>query len=725
MKKVELLAPAGNYEAFVGAIHAGADAVYLGGTKYSARAFADNFDEETLCKAIFYAHLFGRKVYLTINTLVKQSELDELYDFLRPFYENGLDGVIVQDFGVLKAVKKYFPQIEVHISTQMCITGPNSARMMKELGASRVVPARELSLEEMKLLKKEGLDIETFIHGAMCYCYSGRCFFSSLLGGRSGNRGKCAQSCRLPYQTNLPEVKSTTNKTEEYPLSLKDMCTVTRIPQLVESGIDSFKIEGRMKRPEYAAGVTAIYRKYIDLYYEKGEAGFQIDEKDLEKLEHLYIRSEIQDGYYYRYNGPEMVTLEKPGYAGTDEKLAESIYETYIKQPLKAEVKGTVYLYKDAPVTLTLDFNETSVTATGAVAGKAIKAAVRREDVDKQLRKTGNTDFVFSELSIEMEEDVFLPMKALNELRREAFEELYETLLRAQKRPLCEEDKTQDLRIIESKRPETGRQLLIFLSQKEHCLAALREEQPAILGIPSHLLKDEEVFSHLKEAAHKGRRIWIRLPEVIRYKDHNRLKEILECSQDISDGMVVSDLETFGFLKKYGYSGQIMLNHHIYAWNQESLSFLEDQVQVLMAPLECNIHVWKQLESPKVAYLCYGRIPMMVTANCIRKTKDTCRTKDVTLGESLTDRYGKNFPVEINCDSCYNIVYNSVPLSLHTGLEQIERLPGGYLRLDFTTESVSEMMQLVKEYEKVIQKRPYDFSFLKEYTTGHLKKGAL
>lgn len=266
MKNVELLSPAGNYESFLGAINAGADAVYLGGTKFGARAYADNFTEEEICKAIFYAHLFQKKVYLTVNTLMKNPEMDELYDYLSPFYEAGLDGVIVQDLGVFMFIREHFPHLALHVSTQMTITGVNGAKLLKELGAERIVPARELSLEEIIKMKQEtGLEIETFIHGAMCYCYSGQCLFSSILGGRSGNRGRCAGPCRLPYQIGTDKKNDV-----EYPLSLKDMCTLEILPDLIEAGIDSFKIEGRMKKPEYAAGVTSIYRKYIDLYQKKG-----------------------------------------------------------------------------------------------------------------------------------------------------------------------------------------------------------------------------------------------------------------------------------------------------------------------------------------------------------------------------------------------------------------------------------------------------------------------
>lgn len=250
MKKVELLAPAGSFQALKGAVSAGADAIYLGGQQYGARAYADNFSKEEICQGIHLAHVFGRKIYLTVNTLVKEKELDLLYDFLLPFYESGLDGVIVQDLGVLRLIRDSFPELSLHASTQMSLTGYRGADFLQKEGVSRIVPARELSLEEIKRIKEyTGIEIESFIHGAMCYCYSGQCLFSSILGGRSGNRGRCAQPCRLPYRTEE-------GRGECYPLSMKDMCTLEILPELIEAGIDSFKIEGRMKRPEYAAGVT-------------------------------------------------------------------------------------------------------------------------------------------------------------------------------------------------------------------------------------------------------------------------------------------------------------------------------------------------------------------------------------------------------------------------------------------------------------------------------------
>lgn len=726
-KKVELLAPAGNYEAFLGAIHAGADAVYLGGMKYSARAFADNFDEETLCRAISYAHLFGRKVYLTMNTLVKENEFKEVYSFLRPFYLEGLDGVIVQDIGLLTYIKRQFPLLDIHISTQMAITGPYGTRMLKQLGASRIVPARELSLKEILLIKEEGLEVETFVHGAMCYCYSGQCFFSSLLGGRSGNRGKCAQSCRLPYQVRLPELKSGSKK-EEYPLSLKDMCSIELIPGLIEAGIDSFKIEGRMKRPEYAAGVTAIYRKAIDQYYETGCETISLTAEEENTLHKLYIRSEIQDGYFFRQNSPQMVTLKKPGYSGTDDRLVEQIRQQYIEKDLKSEVQGWITLKKQSPLSLVLTHGEYQIECRGQLVEQAQKRAITPEDVKKQLMKTGNTPFRFSSLTVDMEEDTFLPLKALNEIRREAFAAL-ERELSVKTRKLREESLKPELPPSPVDTTQEGKmqQLMLVVSTKEQCIAACSFSTEHLLFVASNLLleKDKQLFSLLRERSAKGGRVWLKLPEVVRSKDFPLLDSLLQQTGDFIEGMLISNMESYGYLMEKEYPGKLALNHYLYIWNQESLHFWSERSSFFSAPLELSRREWKALWHPHFTYLCYGRIPMMVTANCIRKTKLGCRKEGVSLEEGLEDRYGVHFPVEINCSYCYNIIYNSVPLSLHGFLEEIREFSGKVLRLDFTTESDREMKRIVGEYEKYLCHKAYDFSFLKEYTAGHFKKGAL
>lgn len=747
MKKVELLAPAGSYESFLGAIHAGADAVYLGGVKYGARAFAENFDEETLCRAIYYAHLFDRKVYLTLNTLVKQSELEEVEEFLTPFYCAGLDGVIVQDLGLLSFLKRTFPLLELHISTQMAVTGPYSVRMLKEEGAVRVVPARELSLKEMELLKEEGLEIETFIHGAMCYCYSGQCFFSSFLGGRSGNRGKCAQSCRLPYQVKLSDKDSKVKK-EEYPLSLKDMCSIELVPELIKAGIDSFKIEGRMKRPEYVAGVTAIYRKYIDLCYKNNLQSIKVEKKDWDALKSLYIRTDIQDGYYKRHNGKEMVTIHKPSYSGIDEAFAASIYDKYVKQPLKAEVSGFVTLKKGQPAALQLMFKDKCVYCEGNVVDSAQKRPVGREDVEKQLNKTGNTDFVFSFLEIDMDEDIFIPLKTLNELRRQAFEELEqqlkdsveqirkESLNRRSRNKDCFgneiddkqfdkiPDDTQTDKVNKTDAVNNKKRLHVLVSSYSQCKTALKNQVVGRVYVSGDLILDAK-SSFLQELKDSDKEIWVKTSEVLRAKDYKKLEKLINQTKDFAKGMLISNLETYSFLKYRNYSGHIGLNYHVYTWNREALKFWEDKAQTFLMPVECNIHEWKKLQNDKAEYLCYGKIPMMVTANCIRKTKGFCRGTGVSFEDSITDRYQTDFQVQTNCNYCYNMIYNSVPNSLHQNLEQVMKLDGQGVRLDFTTESEGEMKQVLDAYAEYLTGGESDFSFIKDYTTGHYKKGAL
>lgn len=315
---LELLAPGGSYEGMAAAVNAGADAVYMGGTRFGARAYAQNPEEKELLAAMDYCHLHGRKLYLTVNTLLKETELEqELYNYLLPAYEHGLDAVLVQDFGVFCFIQKHFPGLALHASTQMTITGVDGARMLKDMGAERIVPSRELSLAEIRQIHREvDIQIECFVHGALCYCYSGQCLMSSLIGGRSGNRGRCAQPCRLPYGLYREGVRQNQER-DRYLLSLKDICTLRVLPELIEAGVSSFKIEGRMKRPEYAAGVAEVYRKYIDRYVRKGKRGYAVELEDERRLMDLYNRGGFSGGYYETYNGKSMMTMERPNHWGT------------------------------------------------------------------------------------------------------------------------------------------------------------------------------------------------------------------------------------------------------------------------------------------------------------------------------------------------------------------------------------------------------------------------
>ncbi|MBQ2936828.1 MAG: U32 family peptidase [Lachnospiraceae bacterium] len=729
MKKVELLAPAGNYEAMIGAFTAGADAVYLGGSAFGARAYADNFTEEEIIKGIHYAHMLGKKVYLTVNTLVKEKEFPLLYEFLLPFYINGLDGVIIQDVGVFQYIKKQFPGMELHVSTQMTITGVHGARLLKEEGAVRIVPARELSLNEIREIKqKVDIEIEAFIHGAMCYCYSGQCLFSSILGGRSGNRGRCAQPCRLPYQINKGE--------EQYPLSMKDMCTLTLIPELIQAGIDSFKIEGRMKKPEYAAGVTALYRKYIDLYYNNPK-DYTVANEDIAYLKKLYIRSDIQEGYYHRHNGKDMITLKSPAYVGSDDELLQSIREQYLNHKPQISVDMSAVLLKNQPASMTLTYDNISVTVHGDIVQQALKQPLSKEKIKEQLSKSGNTVFIADDILLVADTDIFMPVSALNRLRRDAFEVL-EKAIRA------EYQRNMPVKLTDSKEKEVAKkkidereaagkdaaeQLHVLVRTREQLEAAVKYNVSRIY-VEGDLI-DDAFLIWLKElqSRYKGE-LYLAFPHIVR-KNCEAFTDMLYealCSP-LFRGALVRNLETISFLSEKKNSKPIVTDCNLYACNKEALSFYGNVADEVCLPLELNKHEYQEMFAeaeirkttfPQMSALVYGRIPMMITANCLKKTSDCCDKKPGYV--TLTDRYRKEFPVYTNCSCCYNVIYNSVPLSLHKLFEE-KKLLGNLdaCRLDFTIESGKETAELINYFMGLYHK--YKEPSYTEFTTGHLKRG--
>lgn len=744
-KRVELLAPAGNMEGFLGAIHAGADAVYLGGSMFGARAYADNFTQEELLEAIRYAHLWNRRVYLTINTLVKESEFATLETYLSPFYEAGLDGIIVQDIGVLSFCQKVFPDLELHASTQLTLTDYYGADYLKQLGVCRVVPARELSLSELKHLKeKTGLALEVFIHGAMCYCYSGQCLFSSILGGRSGNRGRCAQPCRLPYQV------SSNNKTSQecYPLSLKDMCTIEHLPALIEAGIDSFKIEGRMKKPEYAAGVTAVYRKYIDRYYagewNGGREG--IEAEDWETLSRLYIRSERQDGYYYKRNGREMVALENPSYHGAEEGLLLQLRQRYLMEKPKQPIQIEAVFQTGTPASVTVSRgDEIQVTVSGELVEQAQKQPVSMENIRKQLSKLGDTVYELEDIRISVSPDAFYPLKAINELRRKTMDTLNQKVIAYYGFPVerktshlehSNSDRTAQTPASEEKKMVLSVRTLAQLEQIAAFYSVQIPDKPVRLYINGDLLIGED-GSEQPEAARvknicnafcenlKREKIFVdfilSLPIIIRQKDARYLEGLYRLAMKESflfSGFQVKSMDGFGFLRERRYEGDIYGDASLYIWNRETALHWEKYLTGFCLPLELRREEQRDLPgSFPWEKIVYGRSPMMVTANCVSKTMYGCQKQGNHAKTELTDRFQKRFPVELNCAHCTNIIYNSVPLSLHG---YVEHWTGkADIRLDFTIEDGQETRAVLQFFQK-LDTLPYS-----EFTTGHEKRGVL
>lgn len=746
-QRVELLAPAGNPESFYGAIRAGADAVYLAGNKFGARAYAENFTTEELVRCIRYAHLLGRKVYLTVNTLLKEHEVAELYEYLRPFCEEGLDAVIVQDLGVLRFVREQFPDCKIHASTQMTLCGSEGASLLKTMGISRIVPARELSLKELIAIKGHvDLELETFIHGAMCYCYSGQCLFSSILGGRSGNRGRCAQPCRLPYTVISDGVKSG----ECYPLSLKDMCTVEHIPKLIEAGIDSFKIEGRMKKPEYAAGTTALYRKYMDRYYELREqrgaeeaaGAYRVEKKDWKQLTSLYIRSGIQDGYYFKNNSREMVTLDSPAYRGNDEQLLANIQKEYLEAPLKLPVAMKAVFHTGQSAELTMRQETLQISVTGGTVEKAERKPVTEENIRKQLGKLGESSFYADKIEIDADKDCFYPLQQINALRRTAVEKLEEQILSGRgygKKVYFQEKNTREFCCrpdfaVPRARVFSFRTFSQLEAAAEQFHAGFWERYPLRLYVDGDLLiQDWERTRVLCADLPAAGGIYVVLPYILRERDRDYLEQlycrVMESS--LFRGFLVRSMDGLGFVRAKGNSIPCRADVGLYLWNGEAVRELSKMLEGFCLPYELKTS--EQRAIPDILpceKIIYGRIPMMITANCLVKTMGQCQkhravvnrgdyegqdSEKIRPGAVLKDRLGKDFPVLINCAHCMNIIYNSVPFSLCREMDKWQNRVD--LRMDFTLESASEVRQLLASLARG------DFFPQGDYTTGHEKRG--
>lgn len=732
--KAELLAPAGSYEAMEAAFRAGADAVYLGGSKFGARAYADNLDQEHLIQAIDYAHIHGKHLYLTVNTLLKNKEIErELYDYLKPYYEAGLDAVIVQDLGVMEFIKRHFPKLPIHASTQMTITGVQGAKLIKEAGASRVVTARELSLKEIQAIYDEThVEIESFVHGALCYCYSGQCLMSSIIGGRSGNRGRCAQPCRLPYEV-WKDGKRMNRGQNMYALSPKDMCTVSILPEIIESGVFSLKIEGRMKKPEYSAGVVEIYRKYLDRYL-KGEKRPAVSREDYQMLLDIYNRDGFHQSYYKVRNGKDMMALqnEKKNASGEDiktarnEALFERLRKCYLEGKYQEKISGTLSLYPDCPAVFEVVYKGHHVVVEGAVVQTASKRPLEQDRIEKQMMKTGDTSFVFENLDIFMGESIFLPMQQLNELRRMALEKLEQSILlpyrRNDTKAYCEAETLQQ---------KAGKEEML------NAAVCKLEQLEAVCSVPeiTRIYADCSIFSKeqfseqvqfwIKKVKEQKKQLYLWLPHIVRDQELDGRKEYFVSLIEAGlDGFLIRNLESAGMLKQMGLLHHAVLDSNVYTMNQEAQKFWETQgVLGDTISLELNKKEIRRRDNANSEMCVYGYLPMMVSVQCVQKNFDKCNKKNAVL--TLKDRYKKDFHVVCNCEFCYNTIYNTLPMSLIGESEEIKSMGISKYRLNFTLENAEETKRIARGFAKTYQKGelPEGYLLQMEATKGHFQRG--
>ena len=703
-KDFELLAPAGSLEILKGVIESGADAVYVGGSMFGARAYANNFTEEELLEAIDFAHLRGVKVYLTVNTLIKNSEFSKLYDYLLVYYKRGLDAVIVQDIGVVKAIHEYFPSMEIHTSTQMTVTGADGVRFLSQFGVTRVVMAREVSLAEMKRIHEEtGMELEAFVHGALCYSYSGQCLFSSILGGRSGNRGRCAQPCRLPYTVE--------GKKDEYILSLKDMCGIKALDKLHDAGVYSLKIEGRMKQLEYACGVVKYYRSYID-------SKKPVSDADYDRIKALGNRCGFTDRYYFDHNGSDMVTYVKPNFVSN---AAEPSPEKR-----KLSIEGELVLREGEPGSLTVKRGDVTYKASIEPVSAALKAPLDKKAAIDRINKTGDTDFEFSHIKAQIGENVFVPNGALNKLRRDAISGLCDKLLKKYYRDdaryadissMCElpehvvkSDATHEDGAVNAKDYTTicscmtRAQLDTLISYE--CFDVFYLD----FDMYDRKTLIQQFADDVKSLTKRNKKVYLMLPTIFRADSSDYFVSIAKELDKVSfEGFVVKNYEELYLTENLFTGKKVILDHNMYTFNDVSRSvFFEHGVSGDTVPLELNSKEIMHRNNIGSQMIVYGYYPLMTTANCVHKNTKGCDKKQKLI--YLKDRYNKSFAVCNNCKECYNTIYNSLPTMLIKNISKLKEAGIRSFRYSFTIESPKQIKAVMDD--KVA-----------EYTNGHYKRG--
>lgn len=683
------------------------------------------------------------------------------------------------------------------------------------MGAVRVVPARELSLDEIHEIKDAtGMEIECFVHGALCYCYSGQCLLSSLIGGRSGNRGQCAQPCRLPYSA---------SGESGYLLSLKDICTLDLIPELIQAGIDSFKIEGRMKRPEYVAGVTAMYRKYTDRYLANPNAPYHVDAKDKEILMDLFNRGGFHSGYYTQKNGRDMITLEKPGHAGVavgkvlgqkgrevtvramteihkgdlidfskavdygnnqksapqsykkplsdyetgngytcgmdckkgdsivmlapkgvkvksgcfvyrtrNQQLLDTVAAEYIERKKQEKIYGFLNLSVGKHAKLIVCRDTFSVEAeTEMNVSAADKRPLEEERIRRQMLKTGNTEFVFEQLDIEIDGDVFLPMQQLNELRRTALELLEKQICEGchretKNRQLQMADRTDvipSLKVHENIEPYCS--VLVETKEQLEALKPFSEIQRIYLDYSIDDGKLDGVFwreqSNIWKA--KGTEVFLALPRIFRKQTAKRFEGQAEILKNgLFDGVLVRTYEEYEFLKAIKFDRSLILDHNLYVMNRYAKEFWKkESVYNYTIPVELNKQEIERLGAESGEMIVYGYLPAMVSAQCVTATINGCRkTPQVMM---LTDRYRNEFPMKNFCSDCYNVIYNTKALLLFDQMESLKELHAESYRLQFTVENGKETREILNLFFDCFET---DYSPVMDsdlFTKGHFRRG--
>lgn len=780
MDKIELLAPAGSMESVIAAVQMRANAVYIGGSKFSARAYAFNFDDENIARAVDYCHIYGVRVYVTLNTLVKDNELKEIMEYVGFLYSVGVDALIVQDTGLIYLIRNNFPDFELHASTQMTVHNGEGALFLKNMGFKRIVLSRELSLSEIDYISNIlKVETEVFVHGALCICYSGQCLMSSIIGGRSGNRGRCAQPCRLPYT--LID-KNTNSEHKAYLLSPKDICTLDNLKDIVATGTSSLKIEGRMKKPEYVAGVVEIYRRELDNIHNNT---IQKLDKDTKVLTQLFNREGFSKAYLYGNSGKDMMAYKVPKNSGLPigrvasdlsvtllEKVAlkdgvmfrddgfaiskiivdgievekAAMGERVLLKPTKYKAGDLLYKisdvelmdelsksYSDAfkrkiELNLSIEFSVNKPLCISAsymgenfnVVGELVQAAVNkpldRERIIKNLSKTGDTPFKINEVNFESFEDGFLPMAALNSVRRELTESIQNHIIGKYKREKNSKqinyDKKKSFQVKDNLIPET----LVYVSNEQQLRAVLEMGFDNIAINP--FMRECNINFNKYDV-----NIYLKVPNIIK-GEFESVCEFIENNLSIIKGIITANL---GIINRFNKKINIIGDYKLNIFNSYAGDFYKEFLTGTCISAELNQKEIKEIGSKSslpLQIMVYGKYELMVSEYCAigsvfgnKNDKSACIEKCTGGCYTLKDRMGEEF--RINTDKyCRSYIYNNVPVNLISNMTEIIKNNISCFRLDFVHESYEETLEVLRNYIK----RTWSTEF-KNYTRGHYKRG--
>lgn len=671
---IEILAPAGSQESLVAAVRSGADAVYLGIQSFNARRSADNFDADGLKNAVDYCHKHGVKVHLTLNTLVSDGELEEAQDAVRLACEAGVDAIIVQDIGLADIIHRTAPDMPMHASTQMSVQTPDGLKLLKKLGFTRAVLPREMSKEEIRRLCADSpIELECFVHGALCMCVSGQCYFSAVLGSRSGNRGACAQPCRLPFGAPYGT---------GHDLSLKDLSLVDYIREMSELGVCSFKIEGRMKRPEYVAAAVKACRNSVD----------GIEDTELKAdLRSVFSRSGFTDGYYKNKLGLEMFGTRQKDDVTAAAPVLKKLSKLYEKETADSRVDFAFTGVLGEPISLAARADGRNAYAESDVQPQpALNKATTEEGVKNQLEKCGGTRFYAGDIDIELDEGVFIPVSELNKLRREVLEMLDSSDASVKK---------YNHEYISHKPHSGGRKRLV-------CRFA------DIESVPENWDNIEQLIVPLgdERKVKRSARVSVEVPRGIFGSDEKIFRQLLAAKEYGITEAWAGTLDGIALIQRAGLKANAFIGSNIF--NSHSLWVLEKLgVNRVLLSAELTLSQAQSVgcDAPRGIFA-YGRLPLMLCRNCPQRNGKTCAECRRT--GKLVDRRGVEFPID--CHSGASEILNSVPVFMADRLTEIRGMD--FMLLYFTDENSEKCAEIINAYLK--SGKPHG-----EFTRGLLYRG--